>query len=136
MKTQTHSTHSTRRSRSLAGTMAIALIVSLPAAMSGCASTDDGGHHQASSSQQSAPMNMFGGASYQGEPALAVTAALVKAGGGSENFNFAKALVSMLGEETVNAEVAKLTRQYSEAEVNTFIGGMDLAINLCPNPPR
>jgi hypothetical protein len=130
MKTQTHSTHSTRRSRSLAGTMAIALIVSLPAAMSGCASTDDGGHHQASSSQQSAPMNMFGGASYQGEPALAVTAALVKAGGGSENFNFAKALVSMLGEETVNAEVAKLTRQYSEAEVNTFIGGMDLAINL------
>jgi len=27
------------------------------------------------------PINMFGGESYQGEPALAVTAALVEAGG-------------------------------------------------------
>ena len=36
----------------------------------------------------------------------------------------------MLGEETFNAEVAKLTQQYGEAEVKTFIGGMDLAINL------
>lgn len=75
-------------------------------------------------------MNMFGGMSYQGEPALAVTAALVKTGGGGENFSFATALVSMLGEEAVNAEVAKLTQQYGEAEVITFIGGMDLAINL------
>ncbi len=130
MTTQPHSTRSNRRCRLQAGTMTIALIVSLPAAMNGCASTDDGGQHQASTSQHSAPVNMFGGASYQGEPALAVTAALVKAGGGSEKFSFAKALVSMLGMETVNAEVAKLTRQYGEAEVNTFLGGMDLAINL------
>ncbi|MBO1927228.1 hypothetical protein J3998_06525 [Thiomicrorhabdus sp. 6S2-11] len=130
MTTQTHSTHSTRRSRSLADTMGIALIVTLSTAMSGCASAHDGEHHQASTTQHSTPMNMFGGVSYQGEPALAVTAALVKAGGGSENFSFATALVSMLGEEAVNAEVAKLTQQYGEAEVSTFIGGMDLAINL------
>lgn len=130
MTTQMHSTHSTRRYRLLAGTMGITLIVSLSTAMIGYASAHDGVDHQASTTEHSAPINMFGGASYQGEPALAVTAALVKAGGGSENFSFATALVAMLGEETVNAEVAKLTRQYGEAEVNTFIGGMDLAINL------
>lgn len=36
----------------------------------------------------------------------------------------------MLGEETVNTEVAKLTKQYGEEEVNTFIGGMDMAVAL------
>lgn len=79
---------------------------------------------------EQAAINMFGGPIYTGEPALAVTAALVKAGGGAESFSFANALVSMLGEETVNAEVAKLTKQYGEEEVNTFIGGMDMAIGF------
>lgn len=130
MTTQTHCTHSTRHYSSLAGTMGIALFFSLFTTMSGYANAHDGEYHEASTIDNSAPANMFGGASYQGEPALAVTAALVKAGGGSENFSFAKALVAMLGEETVNAEVAKLTQQYNEAEVSTFIGGMDLAINL------
>jgi len=72
--------------------------------------------------------NMFGGPIYSGEPALPVTAALVKAGGGAENFSFSKALVSMLGEKTVNAEVAKLTTQYGKDEVHTFITGMDYAV--------
>ncbi|MGH8293131.1 MAG: hypothetical protein ACRESA_06620, partial [Gammaproteobacteria bacterium] len=72
--------------------------------------------------------NMFGGPIYSGAPALTVTAALVKAGGGAENFSFAKALVSMLGEKTVNAEVAKLTKQYGKDEVHTFITGMDYAV--------
>lgn len=75
-------------------------------------------------------MNMFGGPVYRGEPALDVTAALVKAGGGAENFSFANALVAMLGEDKVNAEVAKLTKQYGKQEVDTFISGMDLAINF------
>ncbi|WP_417878821.1 hypothetical protein [Vibrio sp.] len=75
-------------------------------------------------------INMFGGAIYTGEPALEVTAALVKAGGGAENFNFANALVSMLGEEIVNAEVAKLKKQYGEEAVYTFMGGMDTTVNL------
>lgn len=84
---------------------------------------------QAKTVEQSLPpVNMFGGASYHGEPALAVTAALIKAGGGSDNFSFAKALVTMLGENTVNAEVAKLKKQYGEQAVNTFLGGMDMAI--------
>lgn len=119
-----------RRHRSLTGSLAIAIAVVLPATMTACASTDDGDHQQVGSAQHAAPMNMFGGASYQGEPVLVVTVALVRAGGGADNFSFAKALVSMLGEETFNAEVAKLTKQYGEAEVKTFIGGMDLAINL------
>ncbi|GGB54179.1 hypothetical protein GCM10011502_29160 [Oceanisphaera marina] len=80
--------------------------------------------------QQQSAMNMFGGAIYTGEPALAVTAALVKAGGGADNFSFANALVAMLGEETVNAEVAKLTKQYGEDEVNTFLSGMDMVIEF------
>lgn len=90
------------------------------------ASVDHSTHNQ----QMQGATNMFGGAVYTGEPALAVTAALVKAGGGADDFNFANALVAMLGEETVNTEVAKLTKQYGEGEVNTFIGGMDTAIGF------
>jgi len=78
--------------------------------------------------QTQSTVNMFGGASYQGEPALAVTAALVEAGGGAEDFSFSDALVAMLGEDVVNAEIAKLTKQYGEDQVNTFIHGMDMAI--------
>lgn len=78
---------------------------------------------------EQAQTNMFGGEVYNGEPALEVTAALVKAGGGADRFDFATALVSMLGEETVNAEVAKLTKQYGEKDVTTFINGMTLAVN-------
>ena len=74
-------------------------------------------------------MNWFGGASYTGAPALDVTAALVEAGGGASNFSFSKALVSMLGEKTVNAEVAKLTKQYGEKNVTDFINGMTFAVN-------
>ena len=54
--------------------------------------------------------------------------ALVKAGGGAENFSFAKALVSMLGQKTVNKEVAKLTKQYGKENVDNFIKGMDSAV--------
>lgn len=72
--------------------------------------------------------NMFGGQVYEGAPELTLTAALVKAGGGAENFAFDKALVSMLGEKTVNAEVAKLTTQYGQEAVNTFISGMTWAV--------
>ncbi|MDN5882149.1 MAG: hypothetical protein L0H37_07240, partial [Nitrosospira sp.] len=72
--------------------------------------------------------NWFGGPIYNGEPALAATAALVRAGGGADNFSFAQALVSMLGQETVNAEVAKLNAQYGEEAVKLFISGMDYAV--------
>lgn len=74
-------------------------------------------------------MGWFGGPVYTGAPALTVTAALVKAGGGAANFTFPKALVSMLGEKTVNAEVAKLTKQYGKKKVDEFIAGMTFAVN-------
>ena len=73
-------------------------------------------------------MNWFGGPIYNGEPALAATAALIKAGGGADNFSFQAALVSMLGEKTVNAEVAKLTKQYGAEEVKGFVDGMTFAV--------
>ncbi len=75
-----------------------------------------------------ATTNWFGGPIYHGAPALEATAALVKAGGGAENFSFAHALVSMLGEKTVNAEVAKLTKQYGKKNVDDFINGMTFAV--------
>ena len=74
-------------------------------------------------------VNWFGGPVYSGAPALEVTAALVEAGGGATDFSFAKALVSMLGEKTVNAEVAKLNKQYGEKDVTGFIDGMTFAVN-------
>lgn len=74
------------------------------------------------------PQNWYGGPVYDGDPALAVTAALVKAGGGAADFSFATALVSMLGEETVNAEVAKLNKQYGEQAVQDFLNGMTYAV--------
>lgn len=87
---------------------------------------------KAAASQKAAPahaMNWFGGPVYTGQPSLEATVALVKAGGGAENFSFQKALVSMLGQKTVNAEVAKLTKQYGEKNVTDFIKGMDYTVN-------
>ena len=80
------------------------------------------------SGMSASSMNWFGGPSYTGAPALDVTAALVKAGGGPSDFTFSKALVSMLGEKTVNAEVAKLTKQYGHENVTNFINGMTFAV--------
>ncbi len=84
---------------------------------------------QEEAKEEEAPQNMYGGPIYNGEPALDVTAALVKAGGGADDFDFSKALVSMLGEDTVNAEVKKLTEQYGEDEVKIFVDGMTYAVN-------
>jgi hypothetical protein len=82
----------------------------------------------AATTHGTAATNWFGGPIYSGEPALEATAALVKAGGGAEHFNFATALVSMLGQKTVNAEVAKLTKQYGKKNVDDFINGMTFAV--------
>lgn len=73
--------------------------------------------------------NWFGGPVYDGEPALEVTAALVRAGGGAEDFSFAQALISMLGEDAVLAEVAKLNEQYGAQDVTDFVTGMTFAVN-------
>lgn len=81
-----------------------------------------------SSTYGTATSNWFGGPIYNGQPALAATAALVKAGGGAENFKFSTALVSMLGQKIVNAEVAKLTKQYGKKNVDDFLHGMTFAV--------
>jgi hypothetical protein len=73
-------------------------------------------------------MNMFGGPAYMGQPDLELTAALVKAGGGPEHFSTAKALTSMLGAKTVNAEVAKLTKQYGKDKVDSWLKGTDAVV--------
>lgn len=80
-------------------------------------------------SMYASQMNWFGGVTYSGAPALNVTAALVEAGGGASHFDFATALVSMLGQDTVNAEVAKLTKQYGKTATDNFIAGMTFAVN-------
>lgn len=96
---------------------------------------------------QQAGNNWFGGPVYNGEPDLKTTAALVKAGGGADNFDFSKALVAMLGEKTVNAEVEKLTGQYGKEDVDDFINGMTFAVKdalkrateqgiKLPDPPK
>lgn len=70
----------------------------------------------------------YGGSSYEGKPALAVTASLVQAGGGAANYSTAKALVSMVGSKAAQAEVAKLTKQYGKAKVASFIQVGDFAV--------
>jgi hypothetical protein len=72
--------------------------------------------------------NMFGGPAYLGKPNLKLTAALVKAGGGPVHFSTAKALTSMLGKKTVNAEVAKLTKQYGKKKVHHWLQGSNAVV--------
>ena len=73
-------------------------------------------------------MDRYGGPTYSGQPALGVTAALVRAGGGPRHFSFAKALNRMLGKKTVNAEVAKLSRQYGAHKVQEWLKGLNAAV--------
>lgn len=73
--------------------------------------------------------NVYGGEAYTGAPSLGVTAALVEAGGGAKAFQIQTALVSMLGQKTVNAEVAKLTKQYGQEAVKDWLDGLNLAVS-------
>jgi hypothetical protein len=70
----------------------------------------------------------YGGSSYEGKPALTVTASLVQAGGGPAKYSTAKALTSMVGGKLTQAEVSKLTKQYGKARVNSFIQVGDFAV--------
>lgn len=73
-------------------------------------------------------MSRYGGPIYSGAPALTVTAALVAAGGGAEYYSTAKALTSMLGKATVDAEVKKLSAQYGAANVTQWLKTFDFAV--------
>ncbi|MGH8124921.1 MAG: hypothetical protein ACREPK_03630 [Rhodanobacteraceae bacterium] len=83
----------------------------------------------AMSSYGTATTNWFGGPIYHGQPDLAATAALVKAGGGATDFKFSTALVAMVGQKTVDAEVAKLTKQYGKQKTDAFITGMTFYVD-------
>jgi hypothetical protein len=70
----------------------------------------------------------FGGPVYSGPPALAVTASLVAAGGGPDKYSTATALTSMLGADTVTAEINKLNKQYGTAAVQQWLKTFDFAV--------
>jgi hypothetical protein len=73
-------------------------------------------------------MSRYGGPIYSGAPALAVTAALVAAGGGPAKYSTATALTTMLGAATVKAEVGKLSAQYGAANVTQWLKTFDFAV--------
>ena len=73
-------------------------------------------------------MARYGGPSYTGKPALAVTSSFLTAGGGATSFSIAKALTNMVGEKTVTAELAKLTKQYGKARVGKWVQIFDFAV--------
>ena len=70
----------------------------------------------------------YGGPVYTGAPALTVTASLIEAGGGPEGWSFVKAVTSIAGEKTANAEVAKLTKQYGKTRTGRFVQVFDFAV--------
>ncbi|HET7268280.1 MAG TPA: hypothetical protein VFJ15_09235 [Oleiagrimonas sp.] len=114
--------------------LAIATVAALALSLSTYAATPTGRFSSpmqmaSSMSNPSAASNWFGGPIYSGKPALAATHALVKAGGGAADFKFSTALVAMLGEKTVHAEVAKLSKQYGKQETEAFIKNMTIYVN-------
>lgn len=115
-----------RRTLTLTAATALAGLVATSTLAAQAKSTSSTPPAQHSMAQ--ATVNWYGGPAYLGAPSLEATAALVKAGGGAAQFSFAQALVSMLGEKTVNAEVAKLEKQYGKKNVADFISGMDYAV--------
>jgi hypothetical protein len=74
-------------------------------------------------------MGRYVGPVYNGAPALTVTASLVKAGGGADNFSIATALTSMVGPKLVTAEVGKLTKQYGSDKVTQWITTFNFAVD-------
>jgi hypothetical protein len=69
------------------------------------------------------------GTAYTGDPDLQATVALVVAGGPIGHFSTLKALSALAGPATANAEVAKLTKQYGAAKVNSFVTVQNFAVD-------
>lgn len=90
-------------------------------AMGGQPATREGTMPGPSMKTHSTGTNRFGGPIYNGKPDLAVTVALVEAGGGPQHFSLVTALNHMLGKKTVHAEVAKLTKQYGSKRVTAWV---------------
>ena len=69
------------------------------------------------------------GVTYTGAPDLQGAVSLVVAGGPIGSFSVVKAISSMAGAKTANAEVAKLTKQYGPAKVGSFVTVQNFAVN-------
>lgn len=113
---------------SAAGVAAVSLIIA-GCAMGGQPNTSGSAKHASSTSMSTASSNRFGGPVYVGKPALAVTVALVEAGGGPGRFSLVTALDHLLGKATVKAEVTKLTRQYGSRRVNQWVKVMNFYVD-------
>jgi len=85
-------------------------------------------HHKKAATMEGMDMSRYGGPVYTGDPALTVTASLVQAGGGPDKFSIATALTSMVGEQAVGDEVAKLTKQYGKEKVGSWITVFNYAV--------
>lgn len=123
----------------LAGILAAGVLAS-GCAMAGQSSMNDSSMHKDSMQKSSmenssmkmhsmSKMNRYGGPVYNGKPALAVTVALVKAGGGPNDFSLVTALNHMLGKKTVKAEITKLTKQYGAKRIHMWVTVMDFYVN-------
>jgi hypothetical protein len=69
------------------------------------------------------------GAIYAGPPDLQVASSLVTAGGGAGTFSIVTALTAMAGQTVAEAEVAKLTRQYGQARVASYVLVQNFAVD-------
>jgi hypothetical protein len=83
----------------------------------------------AQSNMDKMDMSRFGGPAYTGAPALNVTASLVAAGGGADDYSTAKALTAMVGAATTTAEVEKLTKQFGKKRVTRWLAVFDFAVD-------
>src|SRR5690348_16379235 len=81
---------------------------------------------------QAPPMviqNRFGGPSYFGAPALDVTAAFIKAGGGAGSFSTVRAFSSMIGDTVLQSELAKLRTRFGARATDRFVHVFDFAMS-------
>jgi hypothetical protein len=69
------------------------------------------------------------GAMYGGAPDLQVASSLVGAGGAPGSFSIVRALTFMAGPTVANAEVAKLTTQYGQRRVASYVAVQNFAVN-------
>lgn len=120
-------------SGTLAGVGAASLLIA-GCAMGSQSNMSDSSMHKSSMKDPSMGMhaigtNRFGGPVYNGKPALSVTVALVVAGGGPDHFSLVTALNHMLGAKTVNAEVAKLSKQFGTKRVNAWVKVMNFYVD-------
>ena len=69
------------------------------------------------------------GIPFTGSPDLQTTVSLVTAGGPIGEFSISKAITAMAGEKVATAEVAKLTKQYGEADFASFVAVQNFAVN-------